>query len=270
MLFSIFCFRTSMIQLNYLLISQYINHNITNPIFISFQTFQNVNMTNYIPLVTTIVALTFTILLFWQLVNRRKIHQAIWTIAMALFAIAALMEYLANPNILGPSATLIKIYYVSAAPLVGLLGSGVLYLLVRRKIAHIYLGIVIILTLVLLVGGTSTDLSEEAITEAFQLNLPEAFREAIGLFPFVTARLPSILLNITGGILLIGGALFSFIIDMRKTYNIPLILGGLFPSLGGFLLGIMGNADIFFEFELAGTVFLFLGFVMSIKYLARN
>jgi hypothetical protein len=57
---------------------------------------------------------------------------------------------------------------------------------------------------------------------------------------------------------------------MRKTYNIPLILGGLFPSLGGFLLGIMGNADIFFEFELAGTVFLFLGFVMSIKYLARN
>ena len=189
---------------------------------------------------------------------------------MALFAIAALTEYLANPDVMGPSGTLIKIYYVSAAPLVGLLGSGVLYLLVRRKIAHIYLSIVIILALVLLFGGVSTDLSEEAITEAFQLNLPEAFREAVGLFPFVTARLPSILLNSTGGILLIGGALFSFIADMRKTYNIPLILGGLFPSIGGFLLGIMGNADVFFEFELAGTIFLFLGFIMSMRYLVQK
>jgi len=227
-------------------------------------------MTNFIPLITTIVASTFTILLLWQLLNRRKIHQAIWTIAMALFAIAALTEYLANPDVMGPSGTLIKIYYVSAAPLVGLLGSGVLYLLVRRKIAHIYLSIVIILALVLLFGGVSTDLSEEAITEAFQLNLPEAFREAVGLFPFVTARLPSILLNSTGGILLIGGALFSFIADMRKTYNIPLILGGLFPSIGGFLLGIMGNADVFFEFELAGTIFLFLGFIMSMRYLVQK
>ena len=227
-------------------------------------------MVNYIPLITTIVALTFTILLLWQFLNRKKIHQVIWAIAMALFAVAALMEFLANPDISGASGTLIKIYYASAAPLVGLLGSGVLYLLVPRKIAHIYLGIVIMLALALLVGVLSTHLSEVAISEAFQLSLPEGFRGAVRLFPFLTARLPSILLNITGGILLIGGALFSFITDMRKTYNIPLILGGLFPSLGGFLLGIMGNADIFFEFELAGTVFLFLGFVMSIKYLARN
>ena len=227
-------------------------------------------MANYIPLITTIVALTFTILLLWQFLNRRKIHQVIWTIAMALFAIAALMEFLANPDISGASGTLIKIYYASAAPLVGLLGSGVLYLLVPRKIAHIYLGIVIMLALALLVGVLSTHLSEVAISEAFQLSLPEGFREAVRLFPFLTARLPSILLNITGGILLIGGALLSFITDMRKTYNIPLMMGGLFPSLGGFLLGIMDNADIFFEFELIGTIFLFLGFIMSMRYLARN
>ena len=227
-------------------------------------------MVNYIPLITTIVALTFTILLLWQFLNRKKIHQVIWAIAMALFAVAALMEFLANPDISGASGTLIKIYYASAAPLVGLLGSGVLYLLVPRKIAHIYLGIVIMLALALLVGVLSTHLSEVTISEAFQLSLPEGFRGAVRLFPFLTARLPSILLNITGGILLIGGALLSFITDMRKTYNIPLMMGGLFPSLGGFLLGIMDNADIFFEFELAGTIFLFLGFIMSMRYLAQN
>lgn len=227
-------------------------------------------LTNFIPLITTIVAFTFTILLLWQLVHRRKIHQILWTIAMALFAIAAMMEYLANPDVIGPSAMLIKIYYISAAPLVGLLGAGVLYLLVRRKIANIYLGVVIILASILLIGGLSTDLNEEVIANAFQGSLTEGFSESVDLFPFAIARLPSILLNSTGGLLLIGGAMFSFVKNRKLKYNIPLILGGVFPSLGGFLLGIMKNEDVFFEFELAGTIFLFLGFVMSIRYLARN
>lgn len=227
-------------------------------------------MTNFIPLITAIVALTFTILLLWQLVNRRKLHQMLWTIALALFGIAALMEYLANPDVIGPSSTLIKIYYISAAPLVGLLGAGVLFLLVRRKLANIYLGLVIILASILLLGGLSTDLNEDTISNAFQEGLTIGFSESVDLFPFVTARLPSILLNSTGGLLLIGGTLFSFIKDRKRTYNIPLMLGGIFPSLGGFLLGIMSNEDIFFEFELAGVTFLFLGFIMSMRYLSNK
>jgi hypothetical protein len=194
----------------------------------------------------------------------------LWTISLALFGIAALMEYLANPDVIGPSSALIKIYYISAAPLVGLLGAGVLFLLVRRKIANIYLGLVIILASILLIGGLSTDLNEDIISNAFQGGLTEGFSESVDLFPFVTARLPSILLNITGGLLLIGGTLFSFIKDRKRIYNIPLMLGGIFPSLGGFLLGIMSNEDVFFEFELAGVTFLFLGFIMSMRYLAKK
>ncbi|MGQ9468226.1 MAG: hypothetical protein ACUVTD_00090 [Nitrososphaerales archaeon] len=38
----------------------------------------------------------------------------------------------------------------------------------------------------------------------------------------------------------------------------------------GFLLGIIGNPDVFFEFELGGTIFLFLGFILSIKHIARK
>ncbi len=189
---------------------------------------------------------------------------------MTLFGIAALMEYLANPDVMGPSVLLIKIYYISAAPLVGLLGAGVLYLLVRRKIANIYLGVVVILASILLIGGLSTDLNEATIVNDFQEGLAEGFKEAVGLFPFPTARLPSILLNIIGGSLLIGGALFSFVKDRKRIYNIPLILGGIFPSLGGFLLGIMKNEDVFFEMELVGIIFLFLGFVMSMRYLVRK
>ncbi|MFQ6134798.1 MAG: hypothetical protein ACE5KU_03155, partial [Nitrososphaerales archaeon] len=187
-----------------------------------------------------------------------------------LYAVAAFMEYLANPEVTGPSVTLIKIYYVSAAPLVGLLGAGVLYLLVRRTVANAYFAIVIILSLALLVGGGSANLSEEDIAAGFEENLPEGFRAASTSFPFVAARLPFILLSSTGGILLVGGALYSYVRDRSRTYNIPLILGGLFPSIGGTLLGILNNPDVFFEFELAGAIFLFLGFVMSMGYLRRR
>ncbi|MFQ6134844.1 MAG: hypothetical protein ACE5KU_03395, partial [Nitrososphaerales archaeon] len=229
-----------------------------------------VSLADYIPLITTIVASVFTILLIWQYAHRRKIHQAIWTLAMALYAVSAFMEYLANPDVMGPSVTLIKIYYVCTAPLVGLLGSGVLYLLVRRKVANAYLAIVVILSLALLVGGGSADLSEEDIAAVFEEGLREGFGEASTSFPFVAARLPAILLNSTGGTLLIGGALYSYVRDRSRTYNIFLILGGLFPFIGGTLLGIFHYPYVFFEFELAGTVFLFLGFVMSMRYLRRR
>jgi hypothetical protein len=238
--------------------------------FISADGFVSKKLADYIPLVTTLVAATFTILLLWQFIQRKKRHQAIWTAAMALYAVSALMEYLANSDVLGPSATLIKIYYVSAAPLVGLLGAGVLYLLVRRKLADAYLLVVVVLALILLVGGGTADLSQEAVSGGFAINLAEGFRAASTSFPFPTARLPSILLNATGGILLIGGALFSYVKDRSRTYNLPLLLGGLFPSTGGTLLGILNNPDVFFEFELAGTVFLFLGFVMSMRYIAKK
>jgi len=227
-------------------------------------------LANLIPLITTIVAFTFMGLLLWQYLKRRKIHQIIWTIAMALYGVSAFMEYLANSDVLGPSAVLIKIYYVSAAPLVGLLGAGVLYLLVKRKISNMYLGIVVGLALILLVGGSFASINDQSLAEGFKKGLPQGFKEASTSFPFPTARLPSILLNSTGGLILIGGALYSYVKDRRRTYNIPLILGGLLPSTGGTLLGILNNADVFFEFELAGTVFLFLGFVMSMGYLSKR
>ena len=85
----------------------------------------------------------------------------------------------------------------------------------------------------------------------------------------MTARIPTIILNITGAVFLVGGSLFSYIRDRSRSYNIPLFFGGVLPSLGGASVGFFNNADIFFEFELTGTILLFLGFVLSIRYLTR-
>ena len=86
----------------------------------------------------------------------------------------------------------------------------------------------------------------------------------------MTVRVFAIVLNIVGGLALLGGALYSFVRDMSRTYNIFLGIGGLLPMLGGSLLGLLNNSDVFFEFELGGTVFLFIGFVMSARYINKK
>ena len=186
--------------------------------------------------------------------------------ALALYSLTAFMEYLANPDVLGPSLSLIKLYYSGTGPMVGLLGAGVLYLLVSKRWSDIYLAVVLVLSAIVVLSTVSAQIPSAEIQSAFNAGLPQGFRAIVQQFP-MTARIPTMILNITGAVFLIGGSLFSYIRDRSRTYNILILLGGILPSLGGASLGFFKNADIFFEFELAGTILLFLGFILSIRYL---
>ena len=225
-------------------------------------------MTNQIPLMTAVVSAVFTALLLWQYVDRKKRHQLIWAVALALYSLTAFMEYLANPDVLGPSLPLIKLYYSGTGPMVGLLGAGVLYLLAPKRWSGIYLALVLALSAIVVLFTVSAQIPSLEIQLAFNAGLPQGFRAIVKELP-MTARIPTMILNITGAVFLIGGSLFSYVRDRSRTYNIPLFFGGILPSLGGASLGFFNNADIFFEFELAGTILLFLGFVLSIRYLSR-
>lgn len=226
-------------------------------------------MTNQIPLITTLVSAVFTALLLWQYTRRKKRHQLIWTAALALYSLTAFMEYLANPDILGASLPLIKLYYSGTGPMVGLLGAGVLYLLASKRWSDTYLASVLVLSAIVVLSTLSAQNPSADIQSAFNAGLPQGFRAIVKELP-MTARIPTMILNITGAVFLIGGSLFSYIRDRSRTYNIPLFLGGILPSLGGASLGFFNNADIFFEFELAGTVLLFVGFILSIRYLSKK
>jgi hypothetical protein len=224
-------------------------------------------MANQIPLMTAVVSAVFTLLLLWQYAHRRKRHQLVWTVALALYSLTAFMEYLANPDVVGPSLSLIKLYYSGTGPMVGLLGAGVLYLLTSKRLSDIYLALVLALTAVVVLFTVSAQIPSPEIQSAFDAGLPQGFRTIVKDLP-MTARTPTMILNITGAVFLIGGSLFSYIKDRSRTYNIPLFFGGILPSLGGASLGFFNNADIFFEFELAGTILLFLGFILSMRYLS--
>ena len=221
---------------------------------------------NILPLLTAIVAAVFTYMLARQYMERKKFHQILWTFAMLFYAITAFMEFLMNPDILGPSVIAFKVYYILAAPLVGLLGAGVVYLLASKSKADIFLAIIGVLCVALLITGVITPLDEAIIIEAFEGSLGEAFHAAVAAYP-MTVRRWAIFTNIIGGFALILGALWSFFKDRRRTYNLLIFLGGVMPMIGGSALAFFGEPSIFFLFELGGTVFLFLGFIYSDRFI---
>jgi hypothetical protein len=221
---------------------------------------------NILPLLTAIVAAVFTYMLARQYMERKKFHQILWTFAMLFYAITAFMEFLMNPDVLGPSVIAFKVYYILAAPLVGLLGAGVVYLLASKRKADIFLAIIGVLCVALLITGVITPLDEVVIVEAFEGPLGEAFHAAVDAYP-MTVRRWAIITNIIGGFALILGALWSFLKDRRRTYNLLIFLGGVMPMIGGSALAFFDEPSLFFLFELGGTVFLFLGFIYSDRFI---
>ena len=221
---------------------------------------------NFLPLLTAIVAFAFTVALARQYLERRKFHQILWTFAMLFYGIAALMEFLMNPDVLGPSVIAFKVYYILSAPLVGLLGAGVMYLLASKRTADIFLAFIAILSVALLVTGIMTPLDEAVIVEAFEGSLGEAFHIAVDAYP-MTVRRYAIITNIVAGLALILGALYSFLKDRRRTYNLLIFVGGVMPMIGGSALAFFDEPSLFFIFELVGTVFLYLGFIYSDRFI---
>jgi hypothetical protein len=98
---------------------------------------------DYLPLVTTIVSFAFFLAVALQYQRRRKTHQLLWSVALLFYSASACMEFLMNGDLLGASPLLFRVYYVLAAPLVGLLGAGVVWLLARRTFARLFLGFVL-------------------------------------------------------------------------------------------------------------------------------
>ncbi len=221
---------------------------------------------NVLPLGTAVVAFAFTVALAKQYLERRKIHQIVWTVAMLFYAVSALMEFLMNPDVMGPNVTLFRVYYVLAAPIAGFLGAGVVYLLARKTVAHIFMGFITLLSILLFVTGLTVPLNQDIIIRSFDGPLGEAFRASVSAYGMDVRRY-SIVINIVGGLALIGGAALSFLKDRRRTYNAFIFAGGVLPMIGGAALGLLGDPNIFFEFELLGTVFLFLGFYYSDKFI---
>jgi uncharacterized membrane protein len=219
---------------------------------------------NFIPLATTLVSGAFTVLLWIQYARRQRLHQLVWTVAMALFTLGAGLEFAMNPGVLGPSEFLVRLYYLTIGPQVSLLGTGVL-LLMSPKWGRRTLWVVVALSVVSFVWGSLIPIDISAAEKSFQLSVVFGINAATHSFPS-SIRLLTAALDIYGAAALIGGSLLSFALDRHRTYSLLIVAGGLSNAVGGTLLGIFGNPDVFLEFELLGAIALFAGFLMSYRF----
>jgi hypothetical protein len=215
------------------------------------------------PVATAFIASVFTFLLLRQFLERRKYHQMAWTIGFLMFAIAAFMEgYSEFVNNWNP--TVYRIYIVLAGVLVGFLGLGTFYLIVRNDIiGHIYLIINFVLMGVFLFGTFTVDLIDEALVAGVTVGGDPL--GASGSFP----RVMSMVFTIPGSILLIGGSIYSIIFFARKKQfsyrvwaNVLIILGTLIiAGAGG--RARAGDAAGLYPAEMLAAVLLLWGFLKA-------
>jgi hypothetical protein len=215
---------------------------------------------NIIPLFTSIIAFIFTTLLIRQFIQKKKVHQLLWTIAFLFYGISTLMEFLMNPEFFGVNFILFCIYYLFGTSLLGFLGAGELYLLIKRIIPHIF--IIFVLTFMILL---TISLILTPLPVIYYIVPPEfgaSLRDISNNYP-LSVRIYAILLTSIGGVTLITGSIMSLIQDRRRYYNILFILGALMLMFRNVPFGYLGN-------ELAGIIFFFSGFLLSVYFMKKR
>jgi hypothetical protein len=220
---------------------------------------------NYFLLVGSIIAAIFAVLLLRQYLQRRKLHQLIWTIAVGMYFLAFLLEFLSSPDIVGGDVWMYKVFYVLSAPLVGLFGVGSLLLLTHKPWGKYFLYYVIIISLALLVTGLTASVDESQLSSDDY----KGFEHVAGAGMPQYVRNFSPMLTVPGGLFLIGGAGYSFWLDRTKKYNLIIALGGLFPFMGG-ALSRAGMYEVFYAMDVVGALLLFIGFILSVEYIKKR
>jgi hypothetical protein len=214
----------------------------------------------YVPLITCIVSLIFAIAVLDQYFARRKPFQLLWSIGLFMYALSTFTEF--YWNVVGHVDVFYRLWYLIGAVLVAAyLGQGTLYLLMKRRHAHIIMAILGVITLysVIRIFTAHIDISGLTVLTGRDV-IPKDIR--FGVTPLV---------NAFGTFALVGGALWSAWIFWRKRIlphrviaNILIALGALLPAAGGIHIATpSGDLNLFFIMELLGVIIMFIGFLRT-------
>jgi hypothetical protein len=213
-------------------------------------------LTEYIPIVTTIFAVLFTIEILKHYMVRKTKYLLWWTIGVLTFGLGTLAESI---NILfGWNEINLKYWYIVGALLGGFpLAQGSVYLLMKRRFANltsIVFGILIAIISIFII------LTPLTIPESFDYKLTGS------IFTWQWVRYFSPLINLYAFIFLVGGAFYSAIRYYKNGQreapfkgNIFIALGGLLPGIGGTFTR-MGYVEVLFITELFGLLLIYYGY----------
>jgi hypothetical protein len=215
------------------------------------------------PAVTAVLGLVFFGLVLRQFLARRKPHQLAWSVGLLFFFVAAAMEAWSEGS--GRwDPTVYRVYIVLAASLVGFLGLGTLYLLARRRSwGHAYLVFVLVCMAVFFAGTFTAQLDTAKLVPGITVG-GQALGPSLS-FP----RVMSLPLNITGTILLFGGAAWSvWRFARRREYgyrasaNVFIAAGAAVLALAGSRARLGTTAGLY-PAEMVGAALMLTGFLLA-------
>ena len=177
-----------------------------------------------IPLIAGAVGAAFAAVVGRQYLSRRKPYQAIWAVALAMFAAAALFETAGEA--FGWSDGTYKGYYLFGGLLnVGWLGLGSLLLLTSPRAGRIATIVMVLISIVclfaVLAAHTDGNLLRAQVPARGAIDVP-------GIIPLIT--------NLGGSLLLIGGALWSAWKATRAGAPRKRVLGLAVLAAGAFII----------------------------------
>ena len=209
------------------------------------------------PLIASIVSLVFAVTVLDQFFARRKPYQLIWAIGLFMYFISTGAEFLTETW--GLNETIYRLWYLCGAILVAAyLGMGTLYLLVRKRVAHTIMAILLVASFYAAFRVFTASIDLSTIDYLSGSAMPQVVRLMTPFF------------NTFGTVALVGGALYSAWAYWRRRFmphrvlsNTLIAVGAILPALGGTLMRIGGSLLPFYLLELLGVIIIFIGFLRS-------
>lgn len=211
---------------------------------------------HFIPILTTVIALTLAISLARRYRDRGGAHLMWWAIGALTYAAGTAVE--AAVTIFGWHAPLFRAWYITGALLGGApLAQGAVYLHLPRRVANA-LSVALVLTV--------TIAAVFVLVVPLKYELVEAHRLTgrVMAWPWVRAFSPFI--NLYAFIFLVGGAAKSAVqfwrhkeTRARAEGNALIALGALLPGIGGSFTRF-GYTEVLYVTEFLGIILIFLGY----------
>lgn len=215
-----------------------------------------------------VVAALFAAKVWGQWSVRRRPHQLAWGAGLTMYALAALLDSYVGWHG-GWDAISYRVFFALAAGNVGFLGLGTVLLARTGRAAQAFAAFVVIGFAVAAVGQLSVPLSADQLVGGCGdagSDVPckrlDEWGTDLGAkaIPFSSpARWAFLLLNVVGGLALIGGALLSW--WRTRAAGVLLIgVGALLPFLAGSLSTIFG-LDLRVVMQFLGIIVMFVGYL---------
>ena len=218
-------------------------------------------LVHYIPIVTTLLAVPFAVEIFrrWR-AHPDRLHLLWWAIGVAVYGVGTFTE--AWTTLLGWNPIIFRSWYISGALLGGApLAQGTVYLLLKRRTAHVLTTALVLYVVVASIAVVASPIDLSAV---------EPHRLTGRVFGWQWVRLFSPAVNLYAVVFLIGGAVLSalrYSLDPatrhRMYANILIAVGAILPGIGGTATR-MGHTEVLYVTELIGLVLTWIGYRISI------